>query len=121
MHTKEGAAARQSSEKEVFSPQEMTEVLQYLAENAVLKEDLDRKFDEQEIKLNRQFIKFAQDIKEHMTREAAKVRGDLTALAHRQDAKTNTFIEVVGRRGAITKKDSKELLSINPFLQPTDL
>ncbi len=85
------------------------EKVEGLAEKMVTKEDLKKVIGETK-----------HELMDHTTRECAKVRGDLTAIAHRQDEKANEFIRTAQKSGTISKADGVRLITINPFAQPMD-
>ncbi len=106
--------------QDLFTPEEATEMLQYLANNSVTKDHLDASFVDFGKIIDSKLGKFSQDIKDHTTRECAKVRGDLVAIAHRQDEKTNEFVRTAAKSGTISRADAGRLQGINPFFVPTD-
>ena len=85
------------------------EKVEGLAEKMVTKEDLKKVIGETK-----------HELMDHTTRECAKVRGDLTAIAHRQDEKANEFIRTAQKSGTISEADGVRLITINPFAQPMD-
>ena len=81
--------------EEVHTPGEVTEMFRILMETVATKDDLNRFATKEDVK---QMIAEAKhELKDHTTRECAKVRGDLTAIAHRQDEKANEFIRTAAK------------------------
>lgn len=108
-------------EERAHTPQEVTEIMRGILETLgglVTKEDA-KSFATKE-DLSKVIAEAKNELKDHTTRECAKVRGDLVAIAHRQDEKTNEFVRTAQKSGTISKNDGIRLLEINPFLQPVD-
>ncbi len=122
--------------EEAHTPGEVTEMFRILMNTMATKEDLKQFATKDDLNrfatkedLNRfatkddvkQMIAEAKhELKDHTTRECAKVRGDLTAIAHRQDEKANEFIRTAAKSEAISRADAGRLHAINPFLVPAD-
>ena len=126
--------------EETHTPGEVTEMFRWLTHNVVthtdLREEMGKirgemaemearidtrmatKEDLTKMATKEDLAKLGQDLRDHTTRECAKVRGDLILIAHRQDEKTNEFVRTAPKSGTISRADSAHLQAINPFFAP---
>ena len=145
--SKEGMAQTQQKKvpavnEDVHTPGEVTEMFRWLKDNMVTRTDLQvemgkiygemaamearidarmaTKEDLKKLATKEDLAKLGQDLRDHTTRECGKVRGDLVAIAHRQDEKTNEFVRTAAKSGTISRVESTRLQAINPFFVPTD-
>jgi hypothetical protein len=109
---------------EVHTPVEVTEMFRWLKDNVVthgeLQDELGKIRSEmatkEDLKQIRQDLrKTEQELRDHTTRECAKIRDIFFDVAHRQNEKTNEFVRVAQKSGTISHADGMRLITINPF------
>lgn len=128
MHTQEGVTPQPVQPEDAHTPMEATAMLRYLIDNMPLRSEVATKDDIAAIRsematkedVRKMIGEAKQELKDHTTRECAKVRGDLISVAHRQDEKTNEFVRTAQKSGTISCANADRLVTINPFAQPAD-
>lgn len=55
--------------------------------------------------------------KDYLDEKLADQRGDLSILMRKEDTKLKTLIEVLSKRGVITRDDQLHILNMEPFPQ----
>lgn len=130
MNTQEGVTPKPAKE-EAHTPMEATEMLRTIMTSMATKDDIalihatmatkeDLKAFATKEDVRSMIGEAKQELKDHTTRECAKVRGDLVSVAHRQDEKINEFVRTAQKCGTISRAHADRLTAINPFMLRTD-
>lgn len=123
MHTPEGvnapaptnsqASGAEESEVAVHTPMEATEMLRFMMANMPLRSEVATKEDIKTIRSD--MAKLGQDLRDHTTRECAKVRGDFNFALRKEDEKVDELVSAVERGGVIEFAEAKRIRHLGPF------
>ncbi len=97
------------------------EIMDFLVEHMVIKEELDEKFEKLEKKmesnlkqvLNKQKL----DILDAVDDKLAHLKGDLVVLMRKEDKKVITLVEILKEKKILTLDEAKTVLAMEPFPQ----
>ncbi len=89
------------------------EVLEFLKEHMVMKEDFDQ--DIKGINSEMQSIRSEMVTKEYLDEKLGDLRGDLTVLMRKEDVKLRELITILQTKQVLTPEEVKRLLQLEPF------
>ncbi len=133
MEHQEGVTPQQKAQSTAtHSSEETTEMFRWLKDNIVTRdefhEELAKFATKEDLKsfatkedMKKAIAEAKHELKDHTTRECAKVRDIFFDVAHEQDKKTNEFVRTAQKSGTISRADGARLIALNPFApQPAD-
>lgn len=98
-----------------FTPTETVEMLQFIVDNMLVKQDLDEANERLRVEFRSMLKETEHKLMDHTSREVAKVRGDLVGMMRVADEKSDTIITEIEDRGVITPMRGRAMRELGPF------
>ena len=107
-------------EGKIFTPEESTEILTFIAQNMATKQDLTNLATELRSEMSglasKKDLKASeQRVMDHTMRECAKLRGDLISSLRKEDEKADEHIRTNEGAGVFNTEESARLQHLGPF------
>lgn len=103
----------------MFTTEESTELLQYIATNMVTKADLDESEKRVKSELRRELRKDInaglQRVMDYTDKRVTQAEGKIIRLVRKEDEKVDKHVRATENSGAISHEESHRLLELGPF------